>query len=160
LRKIIFISIFLISTICTAQNNDSIPESENVYLELLNYTPKNFKIDLENKPSSEFLKTDLNSIWKLKFAYELKDKLNDNEIKWLEDQINQLTVAYFLEKKPIIIESVGGYSGCPEQLVTSVLKNKTKVTVLNFCSGSCIVNNKTEDFIRIFNNRTEKLLLN
>ncbi|AEE20234.1 hypothetical protein [Dokdonia sp. 4H-3-7-5] len=160
MRNIIFITIFLLSTICTAQNNDSIPESEKEYLELLNYTPKNFKIDLENKPSSEFLKTDLNSIWKLKFAYELKDKLNDNEIKWLEDQINQLAVAYFLEKKPIIIESVGGYSGCPEQLVTSELKNETKVTILNFCSGGCIVNNKTEDFIRIFNNRTEKLLLN
>ncbi|MCB4800326.1 hypothetical protein [Neotamlana laminarinivorans] len=160
MRNIIFITIFLLSTICTAQNNDSIPESEKEYLELLNYTPKNFKIDLENKPSSEFLKTELNSIWKLKFAYELKDKLNDNEIKLLEDQINQLAVAYFLEKKPIIIESVGGYSGCPEQLVTSELNNETKVTILNFCSGGCIVNNKTEDFIRIFNNRTEKLLLN
>ena len=160
MKKIIFISIFILSTICTAQNNDSIPEFEKEYLELLNYTPKNFKIDLENKPSSRFLKTDLNSIWKLKFAYELKNKLNDYEIKWLEDQINKLAVAYFIEKKPIIIQSVGGYSRCPEQLVTSELKNKTNITILKFCSESCVVNNKIEGFIRIFNNRTQKLLLN
>lgn len=160
MRNFIFISIFLLSTNSTAQKNDSISIFDKEYLEILNYTPKNYKIDLENKPSSEFLKTNLSSIWKLKFAYELKDKLNYNEIKWLEDQINQLAVAYFLEKKPIIIENVGGYSGCPEKLMTNELKNETKITVLYFCSGGCIVNNETEDFIRIFNNRTANLLLN
>jgi hypothetical protein len=160
LKTIIFISTFFLTVICSAQKNDSIPETEKQYQELLNYTPKNFKTDLETKPSSVFLKTTLNSIWKLKFAYELKDKLNDFEIIWLEDQINQLAVAYFLEKKPVIIENIGGYSGCPKQLLKSQLKGETKVTILSLCSGSCIVNNKTKDFIRIFNNRTRKLLLN
>ncbi|MFI0431208.1 hypothetical protein [Mariniflexile sp. HMF6888] len=160
MRSIIFISILVLSTICSAQKNDSIPESEKEYLKLLNYTPKNFKIDLKNKPSNEFLKTDLNSIWKLKYAYELKDKLTDYEIKWLEEQINQLAVAYFIENKPIIIKSVGGYSGCPEQLLETELKNKTEITILSICSGGCIINKNTEDFVELFNNRTKKLLQN
>ena len=160
MRNVIIISIFFLSIVSGAQSNDSISKSEKEYFELLNHTPKNFKIDNENKPSSKFLKTDLNSIWKLKNAYKLKEKLNDNEVKWLEDQINQLAVAYFLEKQPIILENVGGFSGCPEQLVSIKLKNKRKVTVLSFCYGGCISSGKTDDFIRIFNNRTEKLLLN
>jgi len=158
LKKNIFISIFLISTLCTAQINDSFPESKNEYLELLNYTPKYFNIDLKNKPSNKFLKTELNSIWKLKTAYELKGNLNNSEIIWLEEQINKLALTFFLENKPIIIQDASGYSGCPEQLVTTVLKNETEITIVSFCFGGCIRDINTENFIRIFNNRTEKLL--
>ncbi|WP_179005463.1 hypothetical protein [Winogradskyella forsetii] len=94
-----------------AQENDSISQSEKEWIELVNYTPKNFIVNLKNKPISKFLQTDLNTVWKLKTAYEKKEKLSIYEIQWLEDLVNQLAVAFFLEKKLIVLESVGGYSG-------------------------------------------------
>lgn len=143
-----------------AQESASISQNEKDYFEFLNYTPKNFKIDSKNKPPSKFLKGKLNSLWRIKSAYELKGELNKQEIKWLEDQIDQLAVAYFLEKKLVFLESVADYSGCPEQLLSTEFKNEINITTLSICQEGCIVNKKIEQFIQIFNNRTEKLLLN
>ena len=160
MKKITFILFLFASTLCSAQV-DFKTESDKKFIKLMNYTPKAFKTELSLKPKNKFLKSEINSIAKLKLHYFFQDefKYDDIEVKWLEDQINQLAVAYFLEKQPIILKSIYGSSGCPEELVTTEFKNKKSITILYFCSGGCVVNNYIENFIRIFNNRTEKLLL-
>ncbi|MDC8004089.1 hypothetical protein POV27_08490 [Aureisphaera galaxeae] len=160
MKKVIVIGILFMGLVSMAQESDSESRAKNVYLELLSHTPKSFKIDRENKPLSQLLEADLNSIWKLKTAYELKDRLNDHEINWLEKEINQMAVSFFLEGKPIILQSVGGYSGCPEELLHTEIRNEVNVTIISLCQGGCIVNSDMEDFIKIFNNRTDKLISN
>ncbi|MEL1253460.1 hypothetical protein AAEO57_06730 [Flavobacterium sp. DGU38] len=130
-----------------------------VYNNLLNRTPKNFKIDeaseLENKISS----LNLNSIGGLDIIYQFKDKLklNATEINWLNKQTDQIALAFYLEGNPILIRKVGGVDGCPDENVyTEIIKEK-KVTILNFCF-SCLDFTRSDQFIQIFNNRTNSLL--
>ncbi len=148
----------LLCIICSAQEHYSVIEPKYQYIQLLNYSPQNFQVDLENKPQSNFIENNLNSIWKLLTVYRLKEQLNDNEIKWLEKQVNQIAVAFFLENRPILLQSDGGYSGCSEKLIETKLINGNKVTILKYCYGGCVGDQNVVTFIQIFNNRTEKLL--
>ena len=128
--------------------------------ELLNYSPKGFVPDLKSKPNNRVLMGDLNSIGslELRYAYQEQLKLNAAEVKWLEEEINALAVAFFTEGKPVIIKKIGGYGGCPGQYLETEERKGTTVTILNFCytcSGASVYEDR---FIAIFNNRIEKLM--
>ena len=132
---------------------------DSIYNNLTNHTPKNFVIDEVSKTQSDFLGLKLNSISGLKFAYKYQDelKLQEQEIKWLNSQINEMALAFYLEGNPILIRKTGGYSGCEEINVNEAIINEKRVTILNFCF-TCKGAGQLEEFINIFNYRTKKLL--
>ncbi|EDM43650.1 hypothetical protein SCB49_08668 [unidentified eubacterium SCB49] len=133
-----------------AQNLDHLPKAEREYFELLNYTPVNY---IANTPTQT-----LNSIWKLKSAYEKKSQLEKEELIWIEKAINQIALAFFLENKPILLLSENGLEGDPNKLINKTIKNNRTITTLDLRHGGCISFSSTDDFIRIFNNRTKKLI--
>ncbi|MDR6759922.1 hypothetical protein J2Y38_000101 [Flavobacterium sp. 2755] len=158
MRNTIKIIFLLIGFICKAQNADE-AKIDTVYNNLYSRTPKNFKVDEISKPNNRFFTLDLNSIGGLRSVYQFQDdlKFNGTEINWLNKQIDQIALAFYLEGKPILIRKVGGYDGCPDvNVYTETIKRK-KVTILNFCF-TCSGAGKLDEFIQIFNNRTNSLL--
>ncbi|WP_291150058.1 hypothetical protein [Flavobacterium sp. UBA7680] len=158
MRDTLKIIILLVGFICKAQDVNEI-KIDTVYNNLLNRTPKNFKVDEISKPNNRFFTLDLNSIGRLESIYQFQNefKLNEAEINWLNKQIDQIALAFYLEGNPILIRKVGGYDGCPnENVYTETIKRK-KVTILNFCF-TCSGAGKLDKFIQIFNNRTNSLL--
>jgi hypothetical protein len=132
---------------------------DTIYNNLINYTPKNFSIDETSKPKNRFLELNLNSIGGLKMVYEFQNelKLSKEEILWLDKQIDQIALCFYLEGNPILIKKTGGYSGCEGEMIHKEAINGKEVTILDFCF-TCSGAGKLEDFIKVFNNRTEKLL--
>lgn len=153
--KIVFL---LISFICKAQDANEI-KIDTVYNNLLNRTPKNFGVNEASKPNNRYFTLDLNSIIGLRNVYQFQDdlKFNATEINWLNKQIDQLALAFYLEEKPILIRKVGGIDGCPDENVYTEIIKKKKVTIVNFCF-TCSGAGKLDEFIQIFNNRTNSLL--
>ncbi len=152
------IVLLLIGFICKAQDISEI-KIDTVYNNLYSRIPKNFKIDEISKPNNRFFTLDLNSIGGLSSVYQFQEefKFNAVEIEWLNKQIDQIALAFYLEGNPILIRKVGGYEGCPDKNVyTETIKEK-KVTILNFCF-TCSGAGRLEQFIQIFNNRTNSLL--
>ncbi|WP_123907110.1 hypothetical protein [Flavobacterium johnsoniae] len=101
----------------------------------------------------------LNTIGGLESIYQFQNelKLNKTEIDWLKQQIDQIALAFYLEKNPILIRKVGGIDGCPnENVYKEIIKGK-EVTILHFCF-TCSGAGKLDEFIRIFNHRTDSLL--
>jgi hypothetical protein len=134
--------------------------SEEEYNQLLNHTPKSFVSDTKTKPKNRVLEGDLNSInsLELRYAYQQQLKLSMSEIKWLEDEINSLAVAFFKEGKPIIMEKAGGNEGCHDRGIETEQRNGVTITLFKFCY-TCPGQDVIEDrFLQIFNNRTEKLI--
>lgn len=184
MKKIAFIVLFLPSSMSWAQNfvvtekptekafvvTDKAveqPEEEKIdeaaiaeFNELINYTPKAFIQNEKSKSKNRMLAGDLNSIssLELRYAYQAQLKLNAEEVKWMESEINQLAIAFFAEGKPIIIKKTGSYEGCIGQRVTSELKKGQNIKTLYFCYTCKGANDFEDRFIEIFNNRTEKLL--
>ena len=148
----------MISFTCKAQDTVEI-KFDTLYNNLINYTPKNFSIDETSKPKNRFLELNLNSIGGLKMVYEfqIEMKLEAEDIKWLEKQIDQIALSFYLEGNPILIRKTGGYSGCEGNKIRKENINGNDVTILDFCF-TCSGAGKLEDFIKIFNNRTEKLI--
>ena len=105
------------------------------------------------------LNINLTSIGGLETIYGFKEqlKLNREEIKWLDKQIDQIALAFYLEGKPILIRKVGGYDGCPNENISKERIKGKEVTILNFCF-SCTDYGRIDDFIQVFNNRTNSLL--
>lgn len=158
MRSTLKILFLLIGFVCKAQEANEI-RIDTVYNNLLNRVPKNFRVDEISKPENRFFKLNLNTIGELESIYQFQNelKLNKTEIDWLNKQIDQIALAFYLEEKPILIRKVGGIDGCPDENVyTEIIKQK-KVTILNFCF-TCSGAGKLEEFIRIFNNRTNSLL--
>ena len=153
--KIVFL---LIGFICKAQDIGEI-KIDTVYNNLLNHKPKNFKVDEISKPENKFFSLNLNSIAGLEIIYQLRDQLkfNETEINWINKQIDQIALAFYLEGNPILIRKVGGYEGCPNDNVYSEIIKEKKVTILNFCF-TCTDFGRLDQFIEIFNNRTNSLL--
>jgi hypothetical protein len=152
----------LTSSVVFAQEDDANIKIDTVYNNLLNRTPKNFRIDEATKPKStyfELKELNLNSIGGLEILYGFQKelKINDEEIKWLEEQIDQIALAFYLEGKPILIRKVGGYEGCSDKNIYTERIKDRDVTILNFCF-SCTDSRKLDGFIRVFNNRTNLLL--
>ncbi|MFD2942005.1 hypothetical protein [Flavobacterium notoginsengisoli] len=158
MRNTLKILFLLIGFVCKAQDVDEI-KIDTIYNNLYSRTPKNFKVDEISKPNNRFFTLDLNSIGGLRSLYQFQEELKFNaaEIDWLNKQIDQIALAFYLEEKPILIRKVGGYEGCPNgNIYTEIIKEK-KVTILNFCF-TCSGAGKLDEFIRIFNNRTNLLL--
>lgn len=158
MRSVLKIVFLLIGFICKAQDVNEI-KIDTVYNNLLNRTPKNFKVDEISKPNNRFFNLDLNSIMGLETIYQFQDnlKLNEAEINWLNKQIDQIALAFYLEGNPILIKKVGGVDGCPDENVYTETIKRKKVTILNFCF-TCSGAGKLDEFINIFNNRTNSLL--
>ena len=169
MKKFAFILLLLSGSLSWAQNFvivDKLPEesdvvySEKEYSQLLNYTPKSFVPDTKSKPDNKVLSGNLNSIssLELRYAYQQQLKLNEKEIKWLEDEINALAISFFKESKPIIIKRAGSYGNCIGRGTETKERDGFDVTVLYFCytyqNGETFENK----FLEIFNNRTEKLI--
>jgi hypothetical protein len=168
LKKIAFILLLFCCSSGWAQNFvivdstevKSNPFSEEEYNKLLNHVPKTFVANQKSKPQNKVLAGDLNSIsaLELRFAYQEQLKLNISEIKWLEDEIDALAVAFFNERKPIILKRAGNYNDCNGRGIETELRNNFTVTILKFCY-TCAGASKYEDrFLEVFNKRTEKLI--
>lgn len=149
------------SSVLFAQEEDTSIRIDTVYNNLLNRTPKNFKVDEITKPKNRYFESNinLNSIGGLETLYGFQEelKLNGEEIKWLDKQIDQIALAFYLEEKPILIRKVGGYEGCPDENIYKENIKGKEVTILNFCF-SCTDKRTLDNFIRVFNNRTNSLL--
>jgi hypothetical protein len=158
MRRTLKIVLLLIGFICKAQDLGEI-RIDTVYNNLLNRTPKNFQIDESSKPENRFFTSNLNSIGGLEIIYQFRNELkfNETEISWLDKQIDQIALAFYLEGNPILITKVGGYEGCPNDNVYSEIIKEKKVTILNFCF-TCTDGWRLDEIIKIFNNRTNSLL--
>ncbi|MGC4041330.1 MAG: hypothetical protein QM710_11230 [Flavobacterium sp.] len=127
---------------------------------LINYTPKAFVPNEKTKPQNRMLAGNLNSIssLELRYAYQEQMKLSPQEVKWLESEIDQLSIAFFADGKPMIIKKTGGYEGCTGQRVSTENRNGYDIKTMYFCY-TCKGASEFEDrFIEIFNKRTEKLI--
>jgi hypothetical protein len=169
LKNSAFIVLLFSCTLSWTQNFvivDKLPEesdivfSEKGYNELVNYSPKAFASDLKSKPKNRMLEGDLNSIGslELRYAYQQQLKLNELEIQWLEKEIEQLSLAFFTEKKPIIIQKTGDYEVCKDKGIGTEVRNGFTVTILKFCYTFPGASNFEDRFLQIFNNKTKKLI--
>lgn len=158
MKSILAIFLLIIGFTCKAQDIYEV-RIDTVYNNLLNRIPKNFKVDEVSRPKNRFFDLNLNTIGGLEMIYGFKEelKLETTEIIWLNEQIDQIALAFYLEGNPILIRQVGGYEGCPDENVYSEIIKDRKVTILNFCF-SCTDRRQLDDFIKIFNNRTFSLL--
>lgn len=159
LRKAAFILSLIFGTLAFAQNPESSNLYEKEYYDLINYVPRNLKVDSIHKPESELLRTDLNTIKKVQFysSYRKDFKLTESDIHWLDNKIQELATAFYLDDKRILISSVGGYSGCPNQMIDTLRLNNIGIVNLKFCQ-SCTDNFNHERFIRIFNDKMYSLM--
>lgn len=129
------------------------------YNELVNYTPK----ALKNIPVPEALGGwELGNLSQLRIVYGYQSEFNltQSDVVWLNESVNELAAAFYLEGNPLLLRSTGGYSGCTEseyELKKEVI-NGNKVTIINFCHGCKGSLTGENEFIDIFNNRTKKLL--
>jgi len=169
LKKIAFILLLFFSSLSWTQNFvivDKLEEESNImyseveYNALLRFTPKSFVSDVKSRPQNRVLQGDLNSIssLELRYAYQQQLKLNESEIQWLENEINQLAVAFFLDKKPIMLKKTGDYTNCKGQGIETIVQNNVAVTVVYFCYVYIGGATYEDRFIDVFNKRTEKLI--
>lgn len=154
LRKILFILNITFSTLIFAQNTESLTLYQKEYNDLINYIPKNIEYDSVIKPENRFLQVKLNTISSLQIYSGFRSilKLNEIENKWLDNKIEQIANALFLEGKRIVISAVGGYSGCPDKMIDTLHLNNIEITDLKFCH-SCTDSYRDQKFIEIFNKK-------
>ena len=158
MRKTIFILNFIFSTFIFAQNPESSTLYEKEYYDLLNYIPENLKADTIHKLESPILKENLNTIGSLKLYNGFREDFNlsENDKKWFENRIDQLATELFTDRKRILISAVGGYSGCPDNMIDTIRLNNIKITNLKFCH-SC-TDSRDENFIEKFNSKMYSLM--
>ena len=135
MRKTVFILNLIFSTLIFAQNPKSSTLFEKEYYDLLNYIPNNLEADSISKPESRLLQTELNTINSLKIysGYRRDFKLNESDNQWLDNRIGQIATALFLDGKRILVSAVGGYSGCPDKMIDTLILNNIEITNLKFC---------------------------
>ncbi|KOS06911.1 hypothetical protein AM493_13380 [Flavobacterium akiainvivens] len=155
----VFLSItaLLLTLFVQAQKTDSLHWEE--YTKLISYTPKAY-CDTLNKPSALKDIKNLGTIFYLSTAYGYAKNLGftQDDIKWLEGQVNQLALAFYLEGKPVMLREVGGYDGCPDIWFYPELQNGKEVTIITLCYSCTEAKTEHRDFIKIFNRRTTLLL--
>ncbi|REH01138.1 hypothetical protein [Flavobacterium aquicola] len=159
MKKTVFIFNIIFSTLIFAQNTESLTQHEKEYNDLINYIPKNIKSDSIIEPENRFLKVELNTICSLIIFSGIRSELEINETdnKWLDNRIEQIATALFLDGKRILISTVGGYSGCPDKKIDTLYLNNIKITDLKFCHG-CTDRYLDEKFIEIFNKKMYSLM--
>lgn len=144
----------LTSTIGLAQ--DALAE----YNELINYTPKYLEEDPDAVPDYSLFQQEFNSIITLKLLSSMRDELEVQDssiIDWLDDRIDGLALAFYLEGKRIIISKTGGYAGCPDQMMKTITENGVEITKVYLCH-SCTDAHSDDAFVSIFNNRMRALM--
>lgn len=159
MKKIIFILNIIFSTLIFAQNPESSTLYEKEYHNLVNYVPQNLEPYSINKPESQLLQTELNTISSIQIYSGLRNdfKLNESDNQWLDNRINQIATALFLDGKRILVSAVGGYSGCPDKMIDTLRLNNIEIINLKFCH-TCTDGFRDEKFIRIFNSKMYSLM--
>lgn len=143
-----------------AQDMDTIQTPiMKAYNDFVNYTPKS----LRGLPKPEkFRQLNLDGMMSLKTSFEFQESLNlkNDELNWIKERISGLAVAFYREGNPVLLRSTGGYNGCPEseyELKKETLNHKV-VTIINFCHGCKGSSEHENEFIKIFNSRSKRLL--
>jgi len=159
LKKNIFILNLIFSILTFAQNPDSSNLYEKEYYDLINYVPKDLGFDSINKPDSQLLQTELNTIGSIQIysAFRKDFKLTENDNQWLDNKIEKIATALFLDGKRILVSAVGGYSGCPDKMIDTLRLNNIEIINLKFCH-TCTDGLRDEKFIRIFNDKMYSLM--
>lgn len=159
MEKIVFILNIFFCTLSFGQSPEPSFRFDEEYNNLMNYVPENFNPDTTYKPESQFLNADLNSINDLQLYYSLimDLKLTEYDKKWLESRIDLIAMALFLDGKRILISSVGGYAGCPDEMIDTIKLNDIEITNLKLCH-TCIDGYQVRKFISVFNNRMYSLM--
>jgi len=134
--------------------------SEEEYSKLLNHIPKSFVANIKSKPLNKVLEGNLNSIssLELRYAYQQQLKLTGAEVKWLESEAEQLSIAFFAEGKPILLRKTGEYGNCNGRSIATEERGSQKITIVKFCytcPGATVYEDR---FIEVFNKRTEMLI--
>ena len=122
----------------------------------MNYIPKKFNIDKPTSFIDSLLLTKTSNIANLRFVYESlykNDTIVYNYKNWLDNRINELSIAFFNEGKPILIKSTGGVAGCVKRVDTETVNN-IEVTNLYFCFGCTNHNSFVQKFMDTFNAQT------
>ena len=160
MKKILFIIFILFNLSLFSQENVELNQEEIEFNNFINYKPKFYVSTLDKQIKSNYKGLELNSISFFYFFYSNQEyfKLTKQEVKELENEINQLVVAFFLEGKPIFIKKVGGYDGCPDEMIYIENRNDFEIIILNFCFTCSGASEFEEKFIYLVNNRTEKLI--
>lgn len=147
--------------VCNGQESPQ-PDKYEAYNSILNYHPKFFTSAISDGLKTKLGNLQYDTLGSLQLIYGFQQHFEflPSEIEELENEINQITVAFFMEGNPIKIKKVGGYDGCPDEMIYNEDFYGRDVTILNFCY-TCSGANKYEiKFIGIVNNRTENLLKN
>lgn len=121
--------------------------------------PKNLEFDSINKPESQILQKELNTISSIQLFSRFREdfKLTENDNQWLDNTIEQIATALFLDGKRILVSAVGGYSGCPDKMIDTLCLNDIEIINLKFCH-TCTEVSQDEKFIRIFNDKMYSLM--
>lgn len=134
--------------------------SDEEYNAFLNQVPKSFAANTKTRPQNRVLEGNLNSIGslELRYAYQKQLNLNAAEIKWLEEEINGLAVAFFAEGKQILLRKAGNPQECVDRGIITDERNGYIVKIFKFCY-TCPGADAVEDrFVAVLNNRMEKLM--
>ena len=121
--------------------------------------PQNLEADSNNTPESQLLQTELNTISSIQIYSGIRNyfKLNESDNQWLDNRIEQIATALFLDGKRILVSAVGGYSGCPDKMIDTLRLNNIEIINLKFCH-TCTDGFRDEKFIRIFNSKMYSLM--
>lgn len=159
MKKIVFILNLIFSILVFAQNPESSTQFEKEYYDLINYVPENLEFDSINKPESQLLQTELNTISSIQIysGFRKDFKLTENDNQWLDNKIEQIATALFLDGKRILVSAVGGYSGCTDKMIDTLRLNNIEIINLKFCH-TCTDGFRDEKFIRIFNDKMYSLM--
>lgn len=159
LKKSLIILNLIFSTLIFAQNPESSTLYEKEYYDLINYVPKNLEFDSIYQPKSQLLKTELNTISSIQIysGFRKDFKLTESDNQWLDNKIEHIATALFLDGKRILVSAVGGYSGCPDKMIDTIRLNNKEIIDLKLCH-TCTDGHRDKRFIRIFNDRMYSLM--
>ena len=162
LRYKLFLTLFSVCNLSYTQENiEGRSNSLDEFNRLFTYE----SISISNNQLSLFISENfeikLNSIADLYFNYGMGRQhynFSSEQISQMEIRIKQIALGHYLEGNPVIIESVGGASGCPDKWIYTDSYSNAKVTKLLFCF-TCTENRKYYyDLISIFNSKTKELI--
>ncbi|WP_159038588.1 hypothetical protein [Brumimicrobium mesophilum] len=159
MKNAIFILSFIIGTLVLAQDSDSTNFQKQQYYDLVNYVPINLKPDSIHDLESKLPYSTLNSIGVIQAysGYREELELSEHDRQWLDKRISQIATALYQEGKRILISPVGGYSGCPDEMIDTLYLNNIKIIDLKFCH-TCTDASRISRFIKIFNDRMYTLM--
>lgn len=162
LRYKLLFALFLVHNLShTQENTEGSSNSMEEFNQLFSYETKSISNDKLSLFLVEKIEIKLNSIADLYFNYGMGRQhynFSPEQISQMEKRIKQIALGHYLEGNPVIIESVGGASGCPDKWIYPHSYLNTKVTKVLFCF-TCTENRKYyNDLISIFNSKTKELI--